>query len=96
MYVGMGSEWRQFGYPRRRRPIKSVILDRDVVQSIVADVREFIGNPQWYMDRGLCVEILCGGETCNHICFHTISLLWILTVISLATECEEYIHVAFI
>ena len=52
MYTAMGSEWRQFGYPRKRRPINSVILDRSIAEHILADVREFIANPQWYMDRG--------------------------------------------
>ena len=53
MYTAMGSEWRQFGYPRKRRPIDSVILDRGIAESILSDVREFISNPQWYMDRGI-------------------------------------------
>ena len=52
MYTAMGSEWRQFGYPRKRRPIDSVILDRGIAENILSDVREFISNPQWYMDRG--------------------------------------------
>ena len=52
MYTAMGSEWRQFGYPRKRRPIDSVILDQGTAESILTDVREFISNPQWYMDRG--------------------------------------------
>ena len=52
MYTAMGSEWRQFGYPRKKRPLNSVILDRDIAESILDDVREFIANPQWYMDRG--------------------------------------------
>ena len=52
MYTALGSEWRQFGYPRKRRPISSVILDRDIAETILTDVREFINTPQWYMDRG--------------------------------------------
>ena len=52
MYTAIGSEWRQFGYPRRRRPIDSVILDKGVVASVLEDVRGFIDNPQWYMRRG--------------------------------------------
>ena len=52
MYTALGSEWRQFGYPRKRRPINSVILDRGIAENILTDVREFIHTPQWYMDRG--------------------------------------------
>lgn len=52
MYTALGSEWRQFGYPRKRRPISSVILDQGLAESILTDVREFINTPQWYMDRG--------------------------------------------
>ena len=52
MYTPMGAEWRQFGYPRRRRPLDSVILDRGITETILADVQEFIKNPKWYMDRG--------------------------------------------
>nr|XP_054771693.1 mitochondrial chaperone BCS1-like [Lytechinus pictus] len=53
MYTAMGAEWRQFGYPRKRRPIDSVILDRGITDSIVKDVKEFINNPKWYFDRGI-------------------------------------------
>ena len=52
MYTPVGAEWRQFGYPRKRRPINSVILDQGITEAIVSDIRGFIGNPQWYMERG--------------------------------------------
>ena len=42
MYIPVGSDWRQFGYPRKRRPLSSVILDRGVGESILSDVQEFI------------------------------------------------------
>lgn len=53
MYTAMGSEWRQFGHPRKRRPIESVVLDTGVAERIVQDVKEFIANPGWYSDRGI-------------------------------------------
>ena len=56
MYVAMGAEWRQFGFPRRKRPFNSVILDEGVSEKVLADVREFIAMPQWYMDRGKTIE----------------------------------------
>ena len=60
MYTPIGSEWRQFGYPRKRRPLSSVILDRGVGESILSDVQEFIRNPQWYTDRGRAAGMMCG------------------------------------
>lgn len=53
MYTAMGSEWRPFGHPRKRRPLKSVVLDEGVSDRILKDCREFIQNPQWYADRGI-------------------------------------------
>jgi hypothetical protein len=52
MYTAMGGEWRPFGFPRRRRPLNSVVLESGVAERIVDDVKEFIGNPKWYTDRG--------------------------------------------
>jgi len=53
MYVPMGAEWRQFGFPRRRRPITSVILDDGIAENILDDVKDFISNSKWYTDRGI-------------------------------------------
>lgn len=53
MYTAMGSEWRPFGHPRKRRPIQSVVLDKGISERILADVREFIENPSWYSNRGI-------------------------------------------
>ena len=53
MYTAMGSEWRPFGHPRRRRPIKSVVLRSGLTDKIVRDCLDFIDNPSWYTDRGI-------------------------------------------
>lgn len=53
MYTPMGSEWRQFGHPRERRPLESVILDQDIKERIIKDIHEFIATPQWYTQRGI-------------------------------------------
>jgi len=53
MYTVIGTDWRQFGHPRQRRPISSVVLDRGVSEEIVTDVREFISSVSWYRDRGI-------------------------------------------
>lgn len=53
MYTAMGPEWRPIGYPRRKRPIQSVVLDRGISERILDDVQEFISSPKWYMERGI-------------------------------------------
>lgn len=53
VYTAVGPEWRPFGYPRRKRPLNSVVLDDCVSDRILKDIKEFIGNPKWYMDRGI-------------------------------------------
>ncbi|KAJ2782063.1 Complex III assembly protein translocase and chaperone [Coemansia javaensis] len=53
LYTSFGPEWRPLGLPRKRRLLRSVVLDRGVSEAIVADVREFIANGQWYDDRGI-------------------------------------------
>lgn len=52
MYTAMGSDWRQFGHPRKRRPLQSVILDTGIADRLLNDCREFIRHPEWYSDRG--------------------------------------------
>lgn len=53
MYTPMGADWIPFGYPRRKRPIESVVLDQGVSDKILNDIKEFIQNPKWYYDRGI-------------------------------------------
>ncbi|KAK7065411.1 mitochondrial chaperone [Halocaridina rubra] len=53
MYTAYGSEWRQFGNPRKPRPLSSVVLDRGISDRIVRDVKEFMDNPDWYSSRGI-------------------------------------------
>ncbi|KIJ16773.1 hypothetical protein PAXINDRAFT_175993 [Paxillus involutus ATCC 200175] len=48
-----GIEWKQFGQPRRKRPLHSVVLDAGVSKKIAQDVRAFLGRRQWYADRGI-------------------------------------------
>lgn len=58
MYTAMGSEWRQFGQPRKRRPLSSVVLDNGIADKILNDCNEFIENPKWYSDRGRSISLL--------------------------------------
>lgn len=62
MYTAMGGDWRPFGFPRRRRPLSSVVLEAGVAERIVDDVKDFIGNPKWYTDRGGVLEIRWGNN----------------------------------
>ncbi|XP_060683767.1 mitochondrial chaperone BCS1 isoform X1 [Hemiscyllium ocellatum] len=74
MYTAMGAEWRPFGFPRRRRPLDSVVLDKGISESIVRDVKDFIGNPKWYTDRGIPYRrgyLLYGPPGCGKSSFIT-------------------------
>lgn len=74
MYTAVGSEWRPFGYPRRRRPLNSVVLEQGLTDRIVRDIREFIDNPKWYIDRGIPYRrgyLLYGPPGCGKSSFIT-------------------------
>ncbi|XP_041057102.1 mitochondrial chaperone BCS1 [Carcharodon carcharias] len=74
MYTAMGAEWRLFGFPRRRRPLNSVVLEKGVSEKIVQDVKDFIGNPKWYTDRGIPYRrgyLLYGPPGCGKSSFIT-------------------------
>lgn len=53
MYTAMGHEWREFGNPRKRRSLSSVILDSGISTKITSDVKEFINTADWYSERGI-------------------------------------------
>jgi chaperone BCS1 len=53
VYTSWGQEWRPFGYPRKRRPLSSVVLADGLSERITTDVREFLHNGKWYLDRGI-------------------------------------------
>ncbi|EEH04120.1 mitochondrial chaperone BCS1 [Histoplasma capsulatum G186AR] len=53
IYNSWGTEWRQFGQSRRKRPLESVILDKGVKERIVDDVKDFLQSGSWYYDRGI-------------------------------------------
>jgi chaperone BCS1 len=53
IFTNWGSEWRQFGQPRRKRPIESVILDERIADNLMKDVNEWISSSKWYIDRGI-------------------------------------------
>ncbi|KAK5583631.1 hypothetical protein RB653_005229 [Dictyostelium firmibasis] len=53
IYTSMGTDWRRFGHPRRKRPIASVILDKGKSELIIEDVKKFLSNSDWYNERGI-------------------------------------------
>lgn len=74
MYTAMGSEWRPFGHPRRRRPTASVVLDRGITDRIITDCNDFIGNSLWYTQRGIPYRrgyLLYGPPGCGKSSFIT-------------------------
>lgn len=74
MYIAMGSEWRQFGHPRKRRPLQSVVLDTGIAERILNDCKEFINIPSWYSDRGIPYRrgyLLYGPPGCGKSSFIT-------------------------
>ncbi|TRY60961.1 hypothetical protein TCAL_05735 [Tigriopus californicus] len=52
-YTCASGDWRQFGEAKTNRPLTSVILDKNVAESIVQDVQEFLKSSDWYQDRGI-------------------------------------------
>jgi chaperone BCS1 len=53
IYNSMGTMWQQFGEPKRKRPLESVVLERGVKERIVEDMEAFIASRTWYLDRGI-------------------------------------------
>ncbi|KAG8738557.1 hypothetical protein FRC10_006682 [Ceratobasidium sp. 414] len=53
VYIARGIEWTQFGRPRRKREIGSVVLAEGVADRIISDVRAFMGRGKWYTERGI-------------------------------------------
>lgn len=53
LFSSWGPEWRPFGNPRKKRVLGLVILDEGVSEAILADVKDFLGNGEWYHERGI-------------------------------------------
>lgn len=55
VHTAWGTEWRPFGQPRGKRPLRSVVLDDGVAEKIEEDVTAFMRRKEWYADRGVFV-----------------------------------------
>ncbi|KAH8107062.1 mitochondrial chaperone BCS1 [Cristinia sonorae] len=53
IHTPWGIEWKPFGLPRRKRPLKSVVLEEGVAEAVEKDVTAFLQRRQWYADRGI-------------------------------------------
>jgi chaperone BCS1 len=53
MYTSWGSDWKEFGKPKRKRPLESVILEKGLTNRILDDVKGFLDARTWYLDRGI-------------------------------------------
>jgi chaperone BCS1 len=53
VYTGWGQEWKSFGEPRTRRPLRTVLLQEGQLERIRDDVKNFINNEKWYKERGI-------------------------------------------
>ena len=53
LYTSYMTEWRQFGQPKRKRPIESVVLEKGVKERILDDLKTFLSARTWYLDRGI-------------------------------------------
>jgi chaperone BCS1 len=60
IYTSAGGDWRRFGFPRKRRPLESVILEQGRSDKLLTDAKEFLNSARWYIDRGTsCIHFRC-------------------------------------
>jgi len=74
IFTTWGSEWRRFGFPRKRRPASSVVLDDGIEEKITSDVKNFLESAQWYLERGIPYRrgyLLYGPPGCGKSSFIT-------------------------
>ncbi|KAL6937543.1 Complex III assembly protein translocase and chaperone [Hanseniaspora osmophila] len=53
IYTSWGPEWRPFGQPKAKRVLPSVVLDKGIAKGILDDVKDFMQNGEWYLQRGI-------------------------------------------
>lgn len=74
IYTSIGSEWKRFGHPRRKRPLHSVILDSGLSSFMLDDIKQFLLKANWYSDRGIPYRrgfLLYGPPGCGKSSFIT-------------------------
>jgi hypothetical protein len=64
VYTAWNVDWQPHGQPRRKRPLRSVVLADGVAETIERDIRTFLERRQWYADRGEpCVSLAVTART---------------------------------
>ena len=53
LYTSRMTEWQQFGQPKRKRPLDSVVLEEGLKERIMNDLKAFLSARTWYLDRGI-------------------------------------------
>ncbi|OXA38111.1 mitochondrial chaperone BCS1 [Folsomia candida] len=55
IYKAMVEElyWARMGGPKKKRPLKTLILDEQTVTRVVSDVHKFLDMESWYLERGI-------------------------------------------
>ncbi|KAJ3209116.1 hypothetical protein HK099_008572 [Clydaea vesicula] len=53
LYTSWGVDWKQFGLPKRKRNFDSVVLDNNIAENLLMDVKNFLKNGSWYFKRGI-------------------------------------------
>lgn len=74
VFTAAGAEWRQFGHPRKRRPLTSVVLSSGLSKNLLDDVSNFVDSSEWYASRGIPYRrgyLLYGPPGCGKSSFIT-------------------------
>lgn len=66
IHTPWGIEWKPFGLPRRKRPLKSVVLQDGISETVQNDITAFLQRRQWYADRGMYLVLLQLADSDNH------------------------------
>lgn len=53
LMIPSGDLWCNFGEPHIPRSVLSIVLDVGVFENILKDLRSFIDDQCWYLDRGM-------------------------------------------
>ncbi|EGC36809.1 hypothetical protein DICPUDRAFT_31265 [Dictyostelium purpureum] len=53
IYINSEGSWERFGNPRSIRSLDSVILNNNLKQQLLDDIKSFITNESWYRNRGI-------------------------------------------
>lgn len=68
IHTPWGIEWKPFGLPRRKRPLRSVVLEEGIGDKIQEDIKAFLSRRQWYADRGVSCFVLFSGDPSYRCC----------------------------